>query len=64
MSPRAAAQFLIGLLVLGLVLYCVWLLIGMFPIPAPFGTILLIIFFLIALGFLLNWTGLWPTRGP
>lgn len=59
MSPQAGAKFLIGLLVLAAVLYCVYLVIGMFAMPAPLGTIVMIIVALIALGVLLNYSGLW-----
>jgi hypothetical protein len=62
MSPMSGVRILVGLLVLALVLYAAWLLLGMFPVPAPVATIILIILFLIALAFLLNWSGLW--RGP
>jgi hypothetical protein len=65
MTPMQGARFLIGLLVLGLVLYAVWLLLAMIPLPHPFGTIIVIILALVALGFLLQWTGLWGTPpGP
>ena len=52
MNPWSAAKFLIGLIVVGLVLYCVWLLLGLFHLPEPFPTIIMIVFFLIALGYL------------
>ncbi len=60
MSPGAGVKFLIGLIVFAAVLYCVWLVLGMFPLPHPFPTIILIIFGLIALGYLLNVSGMWP----
>jgi hypothetical protein len=64
MSPQAAVRLLIGLLVLGLVLYAIWLLLAFLPIPEPFRTIVLIILVLVALGFLLNWSGLWAGGPP
>jgi hypothetical protein len=64
MSPQAAVRFLIGLLVLGIVLYCVYLVLMMLQLPSPFHTIILCIIALIALGFLLNWTGMWPGNSP
>lgn len=59
MTPQAGAKFLIGLLVFAAVLYCVWLVLAMFPLPHPMPTIILIIFALIALGYLLSITGYW-----
>jgi hypothetical protein len=64
MNLNAAIRLLVGLLVLGLVLYYVWLLVAMLPIPAPFGTIILIIIALIFLAALLNYTGLWTGTPP
>lgn len=64
MSPQAGAKFLIGLLVFAAVLYCVWLVLSMIPLPQPFPQIIMIIFALIALGYLLSYSGLWPDGGP
>jgi hypothetical protein len=61
-NPGSAIQFLISLLVLAVVMYCVWLVVSMLPLPQPIGTIVLVIFGLIALLWLLQWSGMW--RGP
>jgi len=61
MSPADGIRFLVGLLVLALVLYAVYLVVAMIPLPPPFGTILLIIIALIFLGVLLNWVGVWKS---
>ena len=59
MSPMEGARLLIGLLVVGVVLYCCWLLIGMFGLPHPFSVIVICILGLIALGVVLRYTGFW-----
>lgn len=64
MNPDDGAKFLIGLLVFAAVMFCVYLVLGMFPLPYPFPTIILIIFGLIALGYLLRFSNMWPGGKP
>lgn len=66
MNPWAGAKFLIGVVVIFAVLYALWLMLGVFALPHPFPTVIMIIFALIALGFLFQWGGWWggPPNPP
>lgn len=57
MNPMAGARFLIGLLVIGLVAWACFLVLGAMHIPPPWDTVVLIILVLIGLAYLLGWVG-------
>jgi hypothetical protein len=53
-------SILIALLVFCLIAGLVWYLIGMLPLPAPFGTVVRVILILIAIVWLVSYLGPFP----
>lgn len=57
-SSLSVIHLLIGLVILALVIWVVWLIINLLPFPAPIKQIITAVFALICLLVLLNWLGL------